>query len=112
MYKFVGTHFMTSLYGVKKIDDREYLKEVFEQAIEASGATICAYNEHVFSDGGITGAFILKESHCTFHTYITQKNIFVDFFTCGNSADYKQFENAILCKLEMDRSHSSLVRRK
>ena len=70
MYKFVGTHFMTSLYGVKKIDDREYLKEVFEQAIEASGATICAYNEHVFSDGGITGAFILKESHCTFHTYM------------------------------------------
>jgi len=112
MYKFIGQHLMMSLYGVKQIEDREFLKEVFENAIEMSGATICAYNEHVFSDGGMTGAFLLKESHCTFHTYINQKNIFVDFFTCGNSADFKKFENVILCRLEMDRSQSNVVRRK
>ena len=77
MYEFVGKHYLASLYGVKKIKEQEFLKSCFTKAIEKSGATICGYTEHIFNDGGMTGMFLLKESHCSFHTYIDQKNIFV-----------------------------------
>ena len=111
MYDFKGKHYLASLYGVKKIKNNELLKDVFKQAIERAHGTICSYTEHIFSDGGMTGIFLLKESHCSFHTYVEQKSIFVDFFTCGDSADWKVFENTLLCRLEMDNSKSRRIHR-
>jgi len=112
MYEFVGKHYLASLYGVKKIKDHEFLKACFEKAISKSGSTICGYTEHIFNDGGMTGVFLLKESHCSFHTYAEQKNIFVDFFTCGTATNWKIFENILLCNLQMERSKSRRIRRK
>ncbi len=111
MYEFKGRHYLASLYGVKKIKNHELLKEVFTKAIEQSNETICGYTEHIFSDGGMTGIFLLKKSHCSFHTYAEQKNMFVDFFTCGTGSDWRVFENILLCNLEMDKSKSQRIHR-
>jgi S-adenosylmethionine decarboxylase len=53
---------------------------------------------------------LLKESHCSIHTYAEEGTIFVDFFTCGDSCDIKKFENLILCNLEMERSESRRIK--
>ena len=111
MFKAEGRHFIATLYNVKDIKNLEKLRIVFENALEKSGASICGKTEHTFSDLGFTCVWLLKESHCSIHTYAEEGTIFVDFFSCGNSCDIKKFENLILCNLEMERSFSRKLKR-
>lgn len=111
MYKAEGRHFIATLYGVKDIKNLDKLRYIFEKSLQKSGANICGKSEHTFSDFGFTCVWLLKESHCSIHTYAEQGIIFVDFFSCGNSCNVKVFENLILCNLEMERSESRRIKR-
>jgi len=106
MYEFKGRHYVASLYDVKEITNIDKLRTIFESALRESGANILGKNEHLFSDGGFTCVWLLAESHCSIHTYVNQKNIFVDFFTCGTKSSIKKFNDFILCNLELNRSKS------
>ena len=110
-YEFNGVHYLASLYGVKDVTDICRIRAVFEKAIIQSGSSICSNTEYIFNDGGFTVVWLLKESHCSIHTYADSGNIFVDFFTCGNKTDIKKFENIILCNLELERSESRKILR-
>lgn len=112
MYEFKGKLYTASLYGVKDITNLDKLRTVFENAARESGATIVGKTEHTFNDGGFTCVWLLQESHLSIHTYVEQKNIFIDLFTCGNSCNVKKFENLILCNLEMEYSKSRRINRK
>ena len=110
-YEFKGKHYIASLYDVKEITNLDKLRNVFATAIKESRATILGKTEHVFSDGGFTCVWLLSESHCSIHTYVEQKSIFVDFFSCGQGCNLKKFNDSILCKLELNRSYSRRITR-
>ena len=109
MYEFKGKHYVASLYDVTDIQNTDKLRLIFETAIRESGGTILSKSEHTFSDGGFTCVWLLSESHCSIHTYVEQKNIFVDYFTCGENANTKKFNDYILCNLELNRSKSRRI---
>jgi S-adenosylmethionine decarboxylase proenzyme len=111
MFKAEGRHFLSTLYGVKDITNLDKLRSVFEKALEKSGANICSKSEHTFNDLGFTCVWLLKESHCSIHTYVDEGIIFVDLFSCGDSCDNKIFENLIICNLEMEKSVSKRIKR-
>jgi S-adenosylmethionine decarboxylase len=76
----------------------EKLRELFESAL--SGFTILKYAEHKFETegAGVTGFFLLSESHLSFHSYPENNYIAVDIFTCGR--DPKASVGDLLKKLD------------
>lgn len=64
------------------LGDRAALRRLFECALE--GFTVIGFIDHKFgAEGGVTGIFLLAESHCSYHTYPESRYIAIDVFTCG-----------------------------
>lgn len=61
------------------------LHDFFLNALQASGFTVISDIFHKFSAGGegVTGLFLLSESHLSYHTYPESCYISIDVYTCG-----------------------------
>ncbi|EJF92330.1 adenosylmethionine decarboxylase [Bartonella taylorii] len=82
-----GYHYL--LDGVT--NDLEFLKDekalysFFLRVIKKTRMNILGFMSHKFTtDGqGVTGFFLLSESHLSFHTYPESNYISIDLYTCG-----------------------------
>lgn len=79
------------------LSNSDLLKSIFKTALV--DFNILKYDEYKFNTGGngITGFFLLSESHFSYHTYPENNYIAIDIFTCGK--DPIQVVNAILQRL-------------
>lgn len=83
----LGSHWIADLSGCDPslLKDEATLNQIFSHAIAASNATILGYISHKFDgEGGVTGLFLLAESHAAYHSYPEFQYIAVDIFTCGD----------------------------
>jgi S-adenosylmethionine decarboxylase len=112
-YDFIGTHYIASYYDCssEKLNDKDYLNKMLEQAVEASGATILQSVDHKFSPQGVTILLLLAESHASIHTYPEQKACFVDLFTCGTNCDYSKFHDVVVKMLEAKHISKAILER-
>lgn len=84
----LGHHYVLDIV----IDDTSFLKneyklKVFFQAIlSKTSFKIIGFLSHKFiTEGeGVTGVFLLSESHLSYHTYPESHYISVDLYTCGD----------------------------
>lgn len=65
------------------LQDAALLKAMFSKALHAF--TVIGHDHYKFEEGGqgVTGFFLLSESHCSYHTYPENNYIAIDVFTCG-----------------------------
>lgn len=82
----MGHHVLLSLFGVDfaLLNDLLGITAVFEQAVEATGATVLNRFSHQFSPQGCTVVYALSESHISIHTFPEEGSCAVDVYTCGN----------------------------
>jgi len=83
----IGKHWIADFAGCDPalLQDEAALNSIFTKAIAASNATILNSVSHRFGGhGGVTGLFLLAESHAAYHTYPELNYIALDFFTCGD----------------------------
>lgn len=112
VYGTKGKHIVFDLYGIKTeiLKDYQYLNQVYEKAIELSGAEIRKYEEVLFDPEGITFVYILSESHCSAHVYETLPDpkekgfgaLLGDIHTCGSHVDTEAAVNYIIEQLQPD----------
>lgn len=84
---YVGRHMICDIYGCNTyhLRDEDYLNSLFDGALKAVGATILRRFSFKFpAPGGVTGIYLLSESHASYHSYPEYGYIAVDFFTCGD----------------------------
>ncbi|MCT8347727.1 adenosylmethionine decarboxylase [Photorhabdus temperata] len=76
------------LYDNELLSDEDALNTFFYEALKKSGFKVIGHLCHKFtSDGeGVTGIFLLSESHLSFHTYPETHYISIDVYTCGKKA--------------------------
>jgi len=83
----VGSHHLLDLHGVDPatLRDEARLMELFAAALAAGGFHVVGNLSHRFPDGGqgVTGVFLLSESHLAFHTYPEHAYLALDLFSCG-----------------------------
>lgn len=82
----IGRHWLGDLSGCdpETLRDEHALNSIFERALTEAGAHVLACTSHRFDgEGGVTGIFLLAESHASYHTYPEYGYLAVDFFTCG-----------------------------
>lgn len=82
----IGRHWIGDIQGCDPdlLRDEPFLNSVMTDALDESGAHILSQASHKFpGEGGVTGLFLLTESHASYHSYPEYGYLAVDFFTCG-----------------------------
>lgn len=101
----IGRHLIADLCGCDSnlLKNETKLIEIFTNALRSSDVNILTYSSHKFpGEGGVTGIFLLSESHSSFHSYPEFGYVAVDIFTCGTTDPAR-----IMAALRSDLSASS-----
>jgi S-adenosylmethionine decarboxylase len=86
-----GRHLLVDFYGADpaRLRDRRGLMKTLGAALEKSGFTIVRRRtaSHKFPTGGrgVTGFFLLAQSHAAFHSYPEHRYLALDVYTCGDA---------------------------
>ncbi|BAY23315.1 S-adenosylmethionine decarboxylase proenzyme [Calothrix sp. NIES-2100] len=87
--KGIGSHLFADLYGVDSLlltNELELMRMLFDALICANFNIIKQFSYKFPSGGsGVTGMFLLSESHAAFHTYPEQNYMALDIFSCGQA---------------------------
>jgi len=62
----------------------EPLRSTLAAALVEAGATVLHTHFHQFEPHGFTGVFIISQSHLTAHSWVEERLLAVDLFSCGD----------------------------
>jgi S-adenosylmethionine decarboxylase len=112
-YEFKGRHYMASFKSCKYPlgASSKQLSSVLRGALEKVDASIVSYVDENFTNNGYTCVFLLKESHCSIHTYPEHASAFIDFFTCDMDCKMVDFHNYLVSILEPNSADFQIVDR-
>ncbi|MAG78591.1 adenosylmethionine decarboxylase [archaeon] len=86
-----GIHILANLYECKNesiLLDENLLEKEIKRLIEKSGLGIVGKCFYKFKNAGVTGIFLISESHVSVHTWPEKNNsINLDIFTCNVSGN-------------------------
>jgi len=63
----------------------EPLRTALRRGIDESGATVLGELFHQFEPHGVSGCFLLAESHVSYHSFVEDKLLSLDVYTCGDA---------------------------
>jgi len=89
-----GVHFMLDFEEIPFdfLNDSNKLSLLFENSLNISKMTILDKKVHQFEPQGLTGFYLLSESHFSFHTWPEKGMLSLDLYTCG---DYNLGKDAV-----------------
>lgn len=67
------------------LNNKDKLVSLFHKYIKICGATLIDEKIYQFQPIGLSGVFLLAESHMSFHTWPEKGYASVDFYTCGDT---------------------------
>lgn len=114
-YDVNGEHCIADLWQCDReiLNNKNKIKKILKEAAIVSGATPLKYQEFKFSPEGVTGVWILSESHISIHTYPEHFYAHVDIFTCGNQCNPKNGIKKVIEKLKSKKNKiTNLIRGK
>ena len=81
-----GVHYLLDYKNLSfdLLNDLKSLKLIFDKTIKISKTKILSKKFHKFKPQGLTGIYLLSESHLSFHTWPENGEISIDLYTCGN----------------------------
>lgn len=87
----IGHHYVLDIV----LNDEDFLrnetllKEFFTKILSKTKFTVLGFLSHKFTTEGegVTGLFLLSESHLSYHTYPETKYISIDIYTCGKNCN-------------------------
>ncbi|MEY2423036.1 MAG: S-adenosylmethionine decarboxylase [Acidimicrobiaceae bacterium] len=92
----VGRHVVADLGGVapRILQDDQLLMDTARRLLLDCGFTVLNETAHKFATGGggVTGVFLLSESHLAFHTYPEHGYVALDVFACGRGRPMRLVE--------------------
>ncbi|MEO0087483.1 MAG: adenosylmethionine decarboxylase [candidate division WOR-3 bacterium] len=95
-------HIVADLYGIEEglISRVKEVKRILRGAIEKAKLSVVGSRFFQFNPHGVTGIFLLKESHISIHTWPEYGYAAVDIFTCKNDKSAFIAYNYLLEKLK------------
>jgi S-adenosylmethionine decarboxylase len=89
-----GTHLILDIYD---INDNEILKyensiiTILDDIVNKFNLNVVGKILHQFNPYGVTGVYVLSESHLAIHTFVDEKKISMDLYTCNIFNRKKEF---------------------
>ncbi len=81
-----GFHALIDIFFKEFPDDLHHLdtiKAKLENSLQLAQLNVVKQDSYAFDGHGLTGFYILSESHLSFHTWPENQYIAIDLFTCG-----------------------------
>ena len=81
-----GVHYLLDIenIGFEILNNKDYLDSVCKETIKIGQMKLLDSKLHQFNPQGVTGIYLLSESHLSFHTWPEKNTISLDLYTCGN----------------------------
>jgi S-adenosylmethionine decarboxylase proenzyme len=92
-----GTHI---IIDISNIEDNEILKyestiiPILNKIVDKYKLNVVGKAIHQFQPFGVTGVYILAESHLSIHTFVEERQVAMDLYTCTrftNTDDLEEF---------------------
>jgi spermidine synthase len=82
----MGVHYLLDIESLNfdKLNDKNFIDKICKEAIKIGKMTLLDHKLHQFNPQGVTGIYLLAESHLSFHSWPEKGSISIDFYTCGN----------------------------
>jgi len=98
-----GIHFIIDFNNLpfNFLDDQEKIKKILDKVIKISKTKIISTKIHKFKPQGVTGIYLLSESHLSFHTWPEFGSISIDLYTCGDTKAAKKSIEFLIKKLSL-----------
>lgn len=97
---YVGKHVLCDIKLNSNPSDSDLISYI-EEAIKESNMNVVHSHIHPFEPQGITGFWILSESHFSLHTYPESNYLTVCCYTCGDEGDPEAAIDHLLNKLDV-----------
>lgn len=99
--KKFGIHVIIDAWNCNfdSINDEVFLEKLFIESIKMGNMTLLNYNIHKFDPIGVSGIFLISESHLSFHSQPEYGYISIDMFTCGDKRGLIKAYNNIIEKI-------------
>jgi S-adenosylmethionine decarboxylase len=81
-----GTHI---IININEINDNELLKftntisNILDKIVEKFKLNVVGKVIHQFEPFGVTGVYVLSESHLSIHTFVEERKVAMDLYTCN-----------------------------
>jgi len=100
----VGVHYIIELSAKEKdfLLDNHKVLEFFNNVLKEIGATIVSVSFKEFGACGMSGVFVLSESHLSFHTWPEENYVSADLYVCGSKTKHSKFLKEISEKFEVN----------
>ena len=111
--EYLANHQIVEFNGCEeaRINNSDFVREIFLEAAKLGNATIVNECFHEFSPYGITGVLVIAESHISIHTWPEHKYAAVDIFSCGNKVDCNKIIDYLKDKLKCKNCRSKNIKR-
>jgi len=92
----VGTYI---IIDISDIEDNELLKyestitPILDKIVDKYQLNVVKKALYQFQPFGVTGVYILSESHLSIHTFVEERKVSLDLYTCTNFTNTNDLEN-------------------
>ena len=80
-----GTHIIIDISNILDNEKLKYSTSIFpimDKIIEQFQLKVVAKTSHQFEPFGFTGVYVLSESHLSIHTFVEERKLALDLYTC------------------------------
>ena len=85
----IGTHLIIDIKEAYNLNNLAFIQSLLDKCVAACDAHIIHQHLHHFgANHGITGMYLLSESHISIHTWPEHKFAAIDIFLCGDHNPY------------------------
>ena len=81
----IGTHIIIDIYNInnnEKLKYKESIIQILDDITNKFNLKVVNKAFHQFNPVGVTGVYILAESHLSIHTFVEENKVAMDLYTC------------------------------
>lgn len=93
-----GTHIIIDVAKIVNNEPLKYLPSVvsiLDKIVEKYNLNVVAKALHQFEPFGVTGVYVLSESHLSIHTFVEEQKVAIDLYTCTSFNDREDISDFI-----------------
>jgi len=81
-----GKHLIIDIFNISSNEQIKYVNDItniMDKIVIKFNLNVVNKAIHQFTPYGVTGVYVLSESHLSIHTYVDEKKIALDLYTCN-----------------------------
>lgn len=89
-----GTHIILDIYEIENNEILKYKDDIIpilNNIVNKFNLNVVKEAIHQFEPFGVTGVYVLSESHLSIHTFVEERKVAIDLYTCNNFDKIEEF---------------------